>query len=424
LLDAAVYYLPSPLDTHIPDGMKPGSNEPIAVTADPNEPFVGLAFKIMADPHVGSLTYIRVYQGTLDSGSHVYNATKGKKERVGRLLRMHANKREDIEECRAGNIAAAVGLKYTTTGDTLCTQDDPIVLESIDIPAPVITIAIEPKTKADQEKLGSALAKLAMEDPSFSVKTDEETGQTLVAGMGELHLEIIVDRLRREYKVDANVGRPQVAYRETVTQTAGVEHRFVRQTGGRGQYAHVVIELSPAKRGEGLIFESKTVGGTVPKEFVPAVEKGFREAANNGVLAGYPVVDLKYTLLDGSYHEVDSSELAFKIAASMAFKEAFSKARPILLEPIMINEITTPDEYCGDVIGDINARRGKVTGMESRSGIQIVNTEVPLAQMFGYATDLRSRTQGRATFSMKFGFYNPVPSHVAEEVLAKAQGRL
>jgi elongation factor G len=425
LLDAVVYFLPSPLDVWIPDGTKPGTNEPVAVKADPNAPFIGLAFKIMQDTqHAGSLTYIRVYQGTLATGSHVFNATKGKRERVGRLLRMHANKREDIDECRAGNIAAAVGLKYSTTGDTLCSPDDLVVLESIDIPAPVITIAIEPKTKVDQEKLGSSLARLAMEDPSFSVKTDEETGQTLVAGMGELHLEIIVDRLRREYKVDANVGRPQVAYRETITQAAKVEHRFVRQTGGRGQFAHVVIEVTPTKRGEGLQFESKTVGGSVPKEFVPAVEKGFREAANSGPLAGYPVVDLNYALLDGSYHEVDSSELAFKIAASMAFKEAFAKARPIMLEPIMINEITTPDEYCGDVIGDINSRRGKVTGMEPRSGIQIVNTEVPLAQMFGYATDLRSRTQGRATFSMKFGFYNPVPSHVAEEVLAKAQGRL
>jgi elongation factor G len=424
MLDSVVHYLPSPLDVHIPDGTKPNSGEPVPVKSDPDGPFVALAFKIMADPHVGNLTYMRVYSGTLPAGSQLFNATKGKKERIGRILRMHANKREDVEEARAGNIFAVVGLKYTTTGDTLCLADAPVLLESIDVPEPVITIAIEPKTKADQEKLGSALAKLAMEDPSFSVRTDEESGQTLIAGMGELHLEIIVDRLRREFKVDANVGRPQVAYRETVTQTAKVDHRFVRQTGGRGQYAHVVITLGPGKRGDGIVFDNEVVGGTVPKEFIPAVEKGMREAANNGVLAGFPAVDLVYTLLDGSYHEVDSSEMAFKICASMAFKEAFAKARPILLEPIMLTEITTPDEYCGDVIGDLNARRGKVSGMEPRSGIQIVTAEVPLAQMFGYATDLRSRTQGRATFSMKFGFYSPVPSHIAEEVLAKAQGRL
>jgi elongation factor G len=421
MLDSVVYYLPSPLDVPVHEGVRPGrEHEPVQVKADPDGPFVALAFKIMADPHVGNLTYLRCYSGTLEAGSHVYNATKGKRERIGRILRMHANKREDVDEVRAGNIVAAVGLKYTFTGDTLCTQDDPVLLESIDVPEPVITIAIEPKTKVDQEKLGAALAKLAMEDPSFSVKTDEESGQTLIAGMGELHLEIIVDRLRREWKVDANIGKPQVAYRETVTATVRQETRFVRQTGGRGQYAHVVIQLEPAKRGEGILFESKVVGGTVPREYVPAVEKGMREAASNGVLAGFPVVDVKYTLLDGSYHEVDSSEMAFKIAASMAFKEAFKNARPILLEPIMLLEVTTPEENCGDVIGDLNARRGKVTGMDSRSGIQIVAAEVPLASMFGYATDLRSRTQGRATFSMKFGFYSPVPSHIAEEVLARA----
>ncbi|MCK6546589.1 elongation factor G [Myxococcota bacterium] len=424
LLDAVVHYLPSPLDVSIPDGQRADNGAAVAVKPDPDAQFIALAFKIMADPHVGNLTYLRVYSGTLEAGSHVYNASKGKKERIGRILRMHANKREDVETCRAGNIVAAVGLKYTTTGDTLTTSDHPVVLESIDVPEPVITIAIEPKTKADQEKLGAALARLAMEDPSFNVKTDEETGQTLIAGMGELHLEIIVDRLRREYKVDANVGRPQVAYRETVTQAVKQDTRFVRQTGGRGQYAHVVVHVAPAERGAGITFANKTVGGTVPKEFVPAVEKGMREAANNGVLAGFPAVDVAVALLDGSYHEVDSSEMAFKIAGSMAFKEAFLKAKPILLEPIMITEVTTPDEYTGDVIGDINSRRGKVTGMEPRGGIQLVATEVPLAQMFGYATDLRSRTQGRATFSMKFGFYSPVPSHVAEEVLAKAQGRL
>jgi elongation factor G len=424
LLDAVVYFLPSPLDVSIPDGTDADTGATVAVKADPEAPFIALAFKIMADPHVGNLTYLRVYSGTLEAGSHVYNSSKGKKERIGRILRMHANKREDVEDCRAGNIVAAVGLKYTTTGDTLTGTDRPVVLESIDVPEPVITIAIEPKTKVDQEKLGAALARLAMEDPSFNVKTDEETGQTLIAGMGELHLEIIVDRLRREYKVDANVGRPQVAYRETITQTVKQDTRFVRQTGGRGQYAHVVLQIAPAARGAGVTFANKTVGGTVPREFVPAVEKGLREAANNGVLAGFPAVDVDVVLLDGSYHEVDSSEMAFKIAGSMAFKEAFLKAKPILLEPIMITEVTTPDEYTGDVIGDINSRRGKVTGMEPRGGIQLVATEVPLAQMFGYATDLRSRTQGRATFSMKFGFYSPVPSHVAEDVLAKAQGRL
>ncbi|MBK8014175.1 MAG: elongation factor G [Deltaproteobacteria bacterium] len=424
LLDATVYYLPAPNDVDPPTGTRVGMPGEIVVQADRQDPFVALAFKIMNDSHVGYLTYLRVYSGQLDAGSHVINATKGKKERVGRILRMHANKREDVRHCEAGNIVAAVGLKFTTTGDTLCAPERPLLLESIDVPEPVIAIAIEPKTKMDQDRLGAALSKLAMEDPSFSVRTDEETGQTLIAGMGELHLEIIVDRLRREHKVEANVGRPQVAYRETVVGVARQETRFVRQSGGRGQYAHIVISIAPAARGAGVSFSNDVVGGAVPKDFVPAVERGVREAAQNGVLAGYPVVDIGVVLLDGSHHEVDSSELAFKIAGSMAFKEAMGKAKPILLEPIMITEITTPDEFCGDVIGDLNARRGRVTGMDPRAGIQLVAAEVPLATMFGYATDLRSRTQGRATFSMKFGFYNPVPSHVAEEVLARAQGRL
>jgi elongation factor G len=424
LLDATVHYLPSPAEVATLEAQRVGREETVVVDADPAGPFVALAFKIMTDQHVGNLTFIRVYSGSLTSGTAIYNASKGKKERAGRILRMHANKREDVSEVVAGSIAAVVGLKYTTTGDTLCLQDRPVVLESIEVPEPVIAIAIEPKTKGDQEKLSASLAKLAMEDPSFNVKTDEETGQTLIAGMGELHLEIIVDRLRREWKVDANVGRPQVAYRETVTQKAKQDTRFVRQTGGRGQFAHVVLEVGPGVRGTGIVFESRVTGGAIPKEFIPAVEKGVVEAATNGVLAGFPVVDIHVTLLDGSYHEVDSSELAFKVAGSMAFKDGVRKCEPALLEPIMLTEITTPEEYCGDVIGDLNARRGKVAGMDPRGGIQVVRAEVPLATMFGYATDLRSKTQGRATFSMKFGFYEPVPSHIAEDVLAKAHGRL
>jgi elongation factor G len=423
LLDATVHYLPSPLDLAAIEAKRAGRDEVDTITSDPDGPFVALAFKIMAD-QVGTLTYLRVYSGTLEAGSNIYNASKGKKERVGRILRMHADKREDVTEATAGQIVAVVGLKYTTTGDTLCMNDRPVLLESIEAPEPVIAIAIEPKTRGDQDRLASSLAKLAMEDPSFTVRNDPETGQTLIAGMGELHLEIVVDRLKRQFKVDANVGRPQVAYRETITRKVKKDHRFVRQTGGRGQYAHVVITVEPGPKASGIVFESEVVGGTVPREYVPAVEHGVRDAANNGVLAGYPVVDVKITLLDGSYHEVDSSEMAFKICGSMAFKEAVLEARPILLEPIMLTEITTPDEYCGDVIGDLNARRGKVSGMDPRAGIQIVSAEVPLATMFGYATEVRSRSQGRATFSMKFGFYNPVPSHIAEEVLAKAQGRL
>ncbi|MBI2372927.1 MAG: elongation factor G [Deltaproteobacteria bacterium] len=425
LLDAVVEYLPSPLDVPPIEGMKPGrEDQRITVACDPDGPFAALAFKIMADPHVGNLTYLRLYSGTLESGATVENASKGKKERVGRLLRMHANKREDIKECRAGDIVACVGLKQTFTGDTLAEIKSPILLESIHFPAPVIAIAIEPKTKADQEKLGSALAKLAMEDPSFTVRTDADTGQTLIAGMGELHLEIIVDRLRREFKVGSNVGRPEVAYRETVTKTAKGDGRFVRQSGGRGQYGHVVVSIEPATNGVGVVVENEIVGGVVPREFLPAVEAGIKEAAERGVLAGYPATDLVVKMLDGSYHEVDSSELAFKIAGSMAFKEAFSKASPMLLEPMMRVEVTTPEDYAGNVTGDLHSRRGKIVGMDPRAGIHVVTAEVPLATMFGYATDLRSKTQGRATFSMEFGHYSPVPAHVAEEVLAKAQGRL
>jgi len=425
LLDAVVHYLPSPLDVVYPEADIIGKEgQTLALSADPKGPFVALAFKIMSDPHTGNLTFIRVYSGKVAAGTAIHNATKGKKERIGRLLRMHANKREDMSEASAGMILAAVGLKHTTTGDTLTNADKPVLLESIQVPEPVIAIAIEPKTKADQEKLAGALAKLAMEDPSFTVRTDDETGQTLISGMGELHLEIIVDRLKREFRVDANVGRPQVAYRETVAKSAKHEHRFVRQTGGRGQYAHVVLELSPAERGAGITFQNKIVGGAIPKEFIPAVQKGVEESAGDGVLMGYPVVDVNVALVDGSFHEVDSSEMAFKIAGSIAFKEAVSLSGPTLLEPIMSLEVTTPEEYTGDVIGDLNARRGKVAGMDPRPGTQVVRAEVPLAQMFGYATDLRSKTQGRATFSMHFGSYSPVPQHIADEALAKAQGRL
>ncbi|MEL7369050.1 MAG: elongation factor G, partial [Myxococcota bacterium] len=423
LLDAAVHFLPSPIEVEKLEGTR-AYGEKVEVNADPEGRFVALAFKIMSDQHLSNLTYLRVYSGRLETGTAVHNATKRKKERIGRLLRMHANRREDVKSAEAGQIVAAVGLKYTTTGDTLTHPDSPLLLESIEVPKPVIAIAIEPKTKADQEKLSAALAKLAMEDPSFVVRTDEDTGQTLIAGMGELHLEIIVDRLRREWSVDANVGRPQVAYRETIQGASRQDTRFVRQTGGRGQFAHVIIEVMPGERGTGIQFGSKVTGGAIPKEFIPAVEKGVREASDNGVIAGYPMTDVRVTLLDGSYHEVDSSEIAFKVAGSMAFKDAVARAQPVLLEPIMLTNITTPEEYCGDVIGDLNGRRGRVSGMEPQTGIQLVSAEVPLSSMFGYATDLRSRTQGRASFSMKFGFYNPVPSHIAEDVLARAQGRL
>ncbi|GLI38645.1 elongation factor G [Geobacter hydrogenophilus] len=422
LLDSVVEYLPSPVDIPAIKGVDADSGAEIERKAADSEPFSALAFKIMTDPFVGQLCFIRVYSGVLNSGSYVYNSTKGKKERIGRLLKMHANKREEIKEVLAGDIAAAVGLKYTTTGDTLCPEDAPVILESIEFPEPVIAIAIEPKTKADQEKLGISLQKLASEDPSFRVRTDEETGQTIISGMGELHLEIIVDRLMREFKVEANVGKPQVAYRETVTKKVKVEGKFVRQSGGRGQYGHVWIEMEPQEPGKGYEFVDAIKGGVVPREYIPAVDKGIQEAMDTGVLAGFPCVDFKVALVDGSYHEVDSSEMAFKIAGSMAFKEAAAKASPVLLEPIMSVEVVVPEEYMGDVIGDLNSRRGRIMGMEGRAGAQVVSAMVPLAQMFGYATDLRSATQGRATYTMTFDHYEQVPKSVSEEIIAKVKG--
>jgi elongation factor G len=422
LLDAVIEYLPAPVDIPAIKGLHADTEAEIERKASDDEPFAALAFKIMTDPFVGQLCFFRVYSGVLSSGSYVYNSTKGKKERIGRLLRMHANKREEIKEVQAGDIAAAVGLKYTTTGDTLCPEDNAVILESIEFPEPVISIAIEPKTKADQERLGTSLAKLASEDPSFRVKTDEETGQTIISGMGELHLEIIVDRLMREFKVEANVGKPQVAYRETVTKKVKVEGKFVRQSGGRGQYGHVWLEIEPQEPGKGYEFVDAIKGGVVPREYIPAVDKGILEATNNGVMAGFPVVDVKVTLIDGSYHEVDSSEMAFKIAGSMGFKEGCAKATPVLLEPIMSVEVVVPEEYMGDVIGDLNSRRGRIMGMENRAGAQVVGAMVPLAQMFGYATDLRSATQGRATYTMTFDHYEQVPKSVSEEIVAKVKG--
>ena len=422
LLDAVVDYMPSPLDIPAIKGIDESGNE-VERKADDTEPFSALGFKIMTDPFVGQLTFIRVYSGVLQSGSYVYNATKGKRERIGRLLKMHANKREEIKEVYAGDIAAAVGLKYTTTGDTLCNEDQAVILESIEFPEPVISIAIEPKTKSDQEKLGLSLQKLASEDPSFRVKTDEETGQTIISGMGELHLEIIVDRMMREFKVEANVGKPQVAYRETITKKVKVEGKFVRQSGGRGQYGHVWLEVEPQPEpGKGYEFVDAIKGGVVPREYIPAVDKGIFEATDNGVLAGFPVVDVKVTLIDGSYHEVDSSEMAFKIAGSMGFKEGCQKAGPILLEPIMSVEVVVPEEYMGEVIGDLNSRRGRIMGMDSRAGAQVVSSMVPLANMFGYSTDLRSATQGRATYAMTFDHYEPVPKSVSDEIIAKVKG--
>ena len=422
LLDAVIDYLPSPLDIPAIKGINADTEAEIERNASDSEPFSALAFKIMTDPFVGQLCFFRVYSGTLNSGSYIYNSTKGKKERIGRLLKMHANKREEIKEVYAGDIAAAVGLKYTTTGDTLCPEDAPVILESIEFPEPVISIAIEPKTKADQDRLGASLAKLASEDPSFRVKTDEETGQTIISGMGELHLEIIVDRLMREFKVEANVGKPQVAYRETISKKVKVEGKFVRQSGGRGQYGHVWLEVEPQEPGKGYEFVDAIKGGVVPREYIPAVDKGIQEATETGVLAGYPVVDVKVTLIDGSYHEVDSSEMAFKIAGSMGFKEGCQKASPVLLEPIMSVEVVVPEEYMGEVIGDLNSRRGRIMGMENRAGAQVVGSMVPLAQMFGYATDLRSATQGRATYTMTFDHYEQVPKSVSEEIVAKIKG--
>jgi elongation factor G len=422
LLDAIVDYLPSPLDIPPVVGKLPGSDSVIVRHAQENEPFSAIAFKVMTDPFVGQLTFIRVYSGILNAGSYVYNSTKDIKERVGRLLKMHANKREEVKEVSAGDIAAVVGLKHTLTGDTLCDEKNPIILESMEFPAPVMSVAIEPKTKADQEKLSQSLSKLAQEDPSFQVSFNDETGQTIISGMGELHLEIIVDRLLREFKVGANVGKPQVAYKETIKSKAKAEGKFVRQTGGRGQYGHVLIEVEPSEPGKGFEFENKIVGGSVPREYVPAVEKGIKEAADRGILAGYPLVDVKATLYDGSYHEVDSSEMAFKIAGSMALKEAAKKANTVLLEPIMSIEIVTPEEYMGDVIGDMNARRGRVQNIERRGNVQVIRAQAPLAEMFGYATDLRSKTQGRATYTMQFSHYDEVPKGVSEGIIAVVRG--
>ncbi len=422
LLDAVVDYLPSPLDVPAVRGENPVTQEEEERLPKDDAPFSALAFKIMTDPFVGSLTFFRVYSGALFSGSSVYNPAKAKRERIGRLLKMHANKREEIKDVYAGDIAAAVGLKTATTGDTLCDESHPVILESIEFPEPVISIAIEPKSKADQEKLGLSLQKLATEDPSFKVRTDEETGQTIISGMGELHLDIIVDRLLREFNVGANVGKPQVAYKETIRKALEREGKFIRQTGGRGQYGHVYIKVEPQEPGKGFEFVDAVRGGRIPREYIPAVERGIKEALESGPLAGYPVVDVKTTLLDGSYHDVDSSEIAFKIAGSMAFKEAVSKASPVLLEPIMAIEVVVPKEFMGEVIGDISSRRGKILGMDPRSAAQAIEGRVPLAQMFGYATDLRSMTQGRATYTMQFSHYKPVPAQISEEISAKAVG--
>jgi elongation factor G len=424
LLDAVVDYLPSPIDIPSVVGQVPDkADEQVERPASDDAPFSALAFKIMTDPFVGQLSFIRVYSGVLQSGASVFNATKGKTERIGRLLKMHANKREEIKEVYAGDIAAAVGLKSVTTGDTICNEKHPVLLESMDFPEPVIHLAIEPKTKADQEKLGNGLAKLQAEDPTFRVRTDHETGQVVIAGMGELHLEIIVDRLKREFSVEASVGRPQVAYKETLTAPASGEGRYIRQTGGRGQYGHAKIRIEPRQPGEGFEFENDIVGGTIPREYIKPIEEGIREAMTAGVLAGYPVDDVRVSLYDGSFHDVDSSEMAFKIAGSMAFKDAAKKARPVLLEPVMRVEVVVPEEYMGDIMGDINSRRGRITAMEARGGTQIVRSRVPLSEMFGYATDLRSRTQGRATYSMHFERYEQAPPHVSEEVVARIQGR-
>jgi elongation factor G len=424
LLDAVVDYLPSPLDIPPAEGVDPDHQQnKVARKADDTEPFSALAFKIMADPFVGQLTFIRVYSGHLKTGDSVLNTTRGKTERIGRLLKMHANKREEISEIFAGDICACVGLKNVTTGDTICSGKAPILLESIEFAQPVISVAVEPKTKGDQEKMGMALGRLAQEDPTFKVATDPDSGQTIISGMGELHLEIIVDRMMREYKVEANVGKPQVAYRETVRKHAEAEGKYIRQTGGRGQYGHVKLRVDPNDKGKGFEFVNEIVGGSVPKEYIKPVEHGIKEALEGGVLAGYPLVDVKVTLYDGSYHEVDSDEMAFKIAASMGFKEAARKASPVLLEPIMSVEVVVPEEYMGTIIGDLNSRRGRIEGVDHRAGSQVIKSLVPLAEMFGYATQMRSNTQGRATFSMHFAHYDEAPRSVTEEIVAKVQGK-
>ena len=424
LLNAVIDYLPSPVDVPPIRGHPPHNDTTFEDRhPDDSAPFSALAFKIMTDPYVGKLTYFRVYSGSLPAGSYVYNSTKDRRERIGRMLQMHANRRDEIDEVFAGDIAAAIGLKDTRTGDTLCNADEPIILEAMRFPEPVISVAIEPKTKADQDKLGTSLQKLSEEDPTFRVYTDAETGQTIISGMGELHLEIIVDRMQREFKVDANVGRPQVAYRETIRKPAEkVEGRFIRQSGGRGQYGHVVINVYPQEPGQGFVFEDKIVGGTVPREYIGPTEQGIKEAMETGVLAGYPMVDVRVQLIDGSYHEVDSSEMAFRIAGSMAFKEAVRRAQPVLLEPIMDVEVVTPADYMGDVIGDLSSRRGKIGGMIQRGDAQVIGASVPLAEMFGYSTRLRSLTQGRAVYSMQFSRYEEVPKTKAEEILARVRG--
>ena len=420
LLDAVLDYLPSPIDVPPIEGFNPETEETEVREADDDAPFAGLAFKIMSDPYVGKLAFFRSYSGTLAAGSYVYNATADIRERVGRILQMHANRREERDEIFAGDLGALVGLKNTSTGDTICDQDHPIILEAMEFPEPVIGVAIEPKSKADQDKLGEALQRLAEEDPTFRVHTDEETGQTIIEGMGELHLEVIVDRLLREFKVDANIGKPKVAYRETITKkVTGVEGKFIRQSGGRGQYGHVVIDIEPQDAGEGFEFEDKITGGAIPREYIPSVEDGIREAMENGIIAGYPVVDVKVTLNDGSYHDVDSSEMAFKIAGSMGFRQGAKKAGPAILEPVMAVEVVTPEEYMGDVMGDLNGRRGKVEGMEPRGNAQVVSAHVPLSEMFGYSTDLRSKTQGRATYTMQFSHYEQAPKSIAEEIIGE-----
>ena len=422
LLDAVVDFMPSPLDIPPIQGVDPETGEEDSRPASDDEPFSALAFKIMTDPYVGKLAFFRVYSGVLDGGSYVYNSTKGKKERIGRILQMHANNRKEIEKVYSGDIAAAVGLKDTTTGDTLCDEDHPIILESMEFPDPVISVAVEPSTKNDQEKMGVALQKLAEEDPTFRVRTDQETGQTIISGMGELHLQIIVDRMLREFKVDCKVGEPQVAYRETIRKTVEAEGKFVRQSGGHGQYGHCWLKLEPQEPGEGFVFENKVVGGAIPKEFIKPIEEGVRQAMEGGVVAGYPMVDIKATVYDGSFHEVDSSEAAFKIAGSMAFKNGAEKANPVLLEPYVKVEVVVPEEYMGDVIGDLNSRRGRIDGMEPRNGAQVINGFVPLSEMFGYSTDLRSRTQGRGNYSMEVSYYDEVPKNIADKIVAKNKG--
>ncbi len=423
LLDSIVDFLPAPTDFKEIEAHHIGINDFVQRKIDDDEKFTALAFKIMNDPYVGKLTFFRVYAGTLSAGSYIYNSVSGKKERIGRLLQMHANHREEISEVRAGDIAAAVGLKYTRTGDTLCSEDDPVVLERMQFPEPVIQIAIEPKTKADQDRLSESLAKLSDEDPTFRVNVDEETGQTLINGMGELHLEIIVDRLKREFKVEANVGKPQVAYRETITQTVNAEGKFVKQSGGRGKYGHVWLEIGPSEPGKGFEFINGIIGGVVPKEYIPAVSSGVQEAMKNGVVAGFPMVDIRVKLYDGSYHDVDSDEISFKVAGSMGFQAGARKAKPVLLEPIMSVEVITPEEYLGDVMGDLNSRRGRIEGFSARKDAQVIKSKVPLSEMFGYATILRSMTQGRAIYSMQFSHYQEVPKSIADEIAEKSTGK-